>query len=565
MQHGILLDIVDIINYKIFKIMKVESICIVGGGSSGWMSAAALSKLFPQIEVALIESEISKPIGVGESTLGHFNRFLSRLELKDKDWMPHCNATYKTSIAFQNFRQGEGERFQYPFGKWDFDYYKNHLTVFFELQKQYGKELYPEEEFARFYNMNTFLADECKMADSIPSSNYNPSVDTAYHLDAELFGQYLRDHIAIPNGVTHLLGDVENVVKRPDGSIESLITTTGGIISADLYLDCTGFKSLLLEQHMGVEFISFNDQLFNDRALATQVPYNDRVNQMETYTDCVAMNCGWVWNIPLWHRVGTGYVYSSKYISDADAELEFREYLAGRYTPEVAQNCQLRPIKIKHGKHKVAWKKNVIGIGLSYGFLEPLESTGLMTTHENILCLTDILDRRDGFVSKIDVDTFNWKAEAPLTAMKNFVAIHYTLSQRQHNQYWKDATENIELMPVFEDSCPAALRASEGYVSLIQNPEAAYRNDDTQGFAYIMAGLGYNPVSKLLIDERQKLVDATGNIEGNIECNIELAHIAWQQDRKVMLQWVRNQSSHYEYLKDNIYETDEYISEKTVG
>ena len=112
---------------------------------------------------------------------------------------------------------------------------------------------------------------------------------------------------------------MQNVVKAPDGSIQSIMTTQGAIISADLFIDCTGFKSLLLEQHMGSEFISFDDVLFNDRALATQIPYTDRMNQMETYTDCVAMDAGWVWNIPLWHRVGTGYVYSSKYISDADA------------------------------------------------------------------------------------------------------------------------------------------------------------------------------------------------------------------------------------------------------
>lgn len=530
--------------------MKIESICIVGGGSSGWMSAALLSKSFPDIEICLIESEVSKPIGVGESTLGHFNRFLRRLGLDDDTWMPHCNATYKTSIAFKNFRDGKGERFQYPFGQWDIDdSYKGDLLSFFHLQSIHGEEVYPPEEFARFYNMNTYLADECKIVDDIPNSNYNPQTDTAYHLDADLFGKFLRDTIAIPNGVVHLKGDVENVVKRPDGSIESILTTEGGIVSADLFIDCTGFKSLLLEQHMGVEFVSFKNQLFNDRALATQIPYTDRVNQMETYTDCVAMDCGWVWNIPLWHRVGTGYVYSSKYISDADAEREFREYLSERYSSEVAKSAQLRPIRIKHGKHKKGWVKNVVGIGLSYGFLEPLESTGLMTTHENIIFLSDVLKRRGGFVSKVDRDSFNYKVDNALEVMKNFVSMHYFLSKRRDTQYWIDAVETVEIDPNYSQ-VQSTYEATGGYFNLLSSPDYVFKTADLVGITYIMAGLGYKPLSDFEIAEKYAGMNVS---------DIEYTHTMYQQDRKVMLEWVRKQKSHYEYLKENIYESDEYI------
>ena len=283
--------------------MKVESICIIGGGSCGWMSAAILSKEHPDKEICLIESEKTKPIGVGESTLGHFNRFLIRMGLKDDSWMPHCNATYKTSIAFKNFREGKGERFQYPFGKFDtVDWYCDNPVRFYELRAKYGKELYPPEEFARFANRSTWLAEECRMVDKeIPGSVWDERLDRAYHLDAELFGQYLKEHHCIPNGVVHLTGEVGNVIKRPDGSIQSIITDDGTSISADMFIDCTGFKSLILEQHMGSPVEDFHYKLFNDAALATQIPYVDREKQMETYTDCVGMNAGWVWNIPLWH------------------------------------------------------------------------------------------------------------------------------------------------------------------------------------------------------------------------------------------------------------------------
>jgi flavin-dependent dehydrogenase len=533
--------------------MRVESIVIVGGGSSGWMAAALLSNTFPDIEIALIESEIQKPIGVGESTLGHFNRFLRRLKLKDEDWMPECMATYKTSIAFKNFREGKGERFQYPFGNYDLVDYKNSVMDFFELQCEYGMEEYPPEEFAKYVNLNTLLADECRITDEIPGSSYNPSEDTAYHLDADLFGKYLRDRIAIPNGVVHLKGNVENVVKKPSGDIESIITDDGGIVSADLFVDCTGFKSLLLEQHMGSEFISFNDKLFNDRALATQIPYVDRKEEMETYTDCVAMNAGWVWNIPLWHRVGTGYVYSSKYISDVDAEDEFRRYLSERYSAQIAQNAQMRQIRIKHGKHKHAWVNNVVGVGLSFGFLEPLESTGLMTTHENLIMLCDTISRRQGFVSKFDIDSYNFSADNMIEGMKNFISIHYSLSQREDNNYWKDCVNTIDYsIPI--DAPLSTINACADIQSLLNSCENSFYNQERlEGSIYIAAGLGYRPINEHLWHERVDY-DTTGKLE-----DLKDIHARYKQDQQIMVDWVKKQPTHYQYLLEKIYGTDEFI------
>lgn len=540
--------------------MRVESICIVGGGSSGWMSAALLSKTFPDIEVALIEPEDSNPIGVGESTLGHFNRFLARLNLHDEDWMRECQATYKTSIAFKNFRERNEERFQYPFGGFDMTEFKDGIMRFFELQCQYGQEEYPPEEFARFANHNTYLAEECRITDEeIPFSNYSFKNDTAYHFDAALFGQYLKTNIAIPNGVTHLLGDVENVVKRPDGSIESIMTTTGGVVSADLFVDCTGFKSLLLEQHMGVEFHSYNDLLFNDRALATQIPYTEgkREQQMETYTDCVAMDHGWVWNIPLWHRVGTGYVYSSKYTTDDDAEREFREYLYFRYGPKIAEEAVMRPIKIKHGKHTKGWEKNVVGIGLSYGFLEPLESTGLMTTHENLIYLCDTLLRRNGIITKMDCDSYNYTVDQMIETMKNFVALHYSLSSREDNQYWSDCVNKMEFInPV--DSPLSTILGQSGIESLMNSVENSFFNEEKfAGFIYITAGQGYRPINPEIYKERSDI---------DRKSVVATIHEEYIRQRKFMLQWASEQPTHYQYLLEHIYGTDEYLQEKeTLG
>jgi tryptophan halogenase len=469
--------------------------------------------------------------------------------LEDDSWMPKCNATYKTSIAFKNFREGKGERFQYPFGKFDTDSeYCDNPIRFYELRAKYGKELYPPEEFARFVNKSTILAEDCRIADSIPGSRYDTMWDRAYHLDAELFGQYLREEHAIPNGVVHIKGDVGDVVKRPDGSIKSIIISDGTTISADLFIDCTGFKSLLLEQHMNVPFKPFEHKLFNDSALATQIPYVDREKQMETYTDCVGMNAGWVWNIPLWHRVGTGYCYSSKYINQCEAEVEFRKYLAVRYSPKIAHEAEFKPIKIKHGKHTEAWVKNVVGIGLSYGFVEPLESTGLMTTHENILLLSDFLERREGIVTRFDRDSYNGQVNNMIEAMSNFVSLHYSLSSREDNQYWRDVTENIDYVNMGKHlySEVDALANTWLLMNSVENTFAK-EHDEQAGSIYICAGHDYIPYGKSSYGEKVRGGFHTGGYD------IEEAHQQYQKDRAAMIEWSRRQPTHYEYLRDNIY------------
>ena len=236
--------------------------------------------------------------------------------------MPYCNATYKSSIAFKNFRTGEGERFQYPFGRIDRNDYRSDYMTFFELQVKYP-HLYPPEEFARFFNPNTILAEENKLTSDYISEemrNWNFGQDTAYHMDSHKFGEYLQKKFPEVKVYT---GNVINATRGETGDVITMNTDSGDRIMADLYIDCTGFKSLILENMMGSKFISFNDVLFNDTAWSAKVEYSDRVIQMDNYTDCVAMSNGWIWNIPLWDRVGMGYVFSKKYLDPDIAQAEF--------------------------------------------------------------------------------------------------------------------------------------------------------------------------------------------------------------------------------------------------
>ena len=527
--------------------MNVKTVTIVGGGSSGWMTAAALSKLCPFLKITLIESQKVKTVGVGESTLGHINKFLHMLDLKDEDWMAACNATYKNSIRFTNFREGKGESFEYPFAPgFDLTDKPAGLQSWNELAAVFPEEFGPES-FAEFYcTGNTMLAKYNKQTKDEQGAlrNFNFKYDTAYHMDAALFGNYLRDKIAIPNGVTHLRGDVHSYKKDKSGNITDIFTETGEILKADMWIDCTGFKSILLENWMGSQFVSFKNSLANDMAWACRLPYIDREREMHNVTDCHALDNGWVWNIPLWNRIGTGYVFSTRFVTPADAQKEFRAHLAVKHSPEIAEQAEMFQVNISHGKRRRAWVENVVGIGLSYGFVEPLESTGLLTTHENILKLVEILTRRNGFVSRIEKDGFNLAVDREVTTFKDFVAMHYAFSMRTDTPYWRWCTQINEYAP---DMMNDFIATHGGFANLIGNvTNNQVYPSDMQGAMYIAAGQGIRPES---LRSMIYYKDWTGL--KTQELNVTRRN--YEQYKDYVIEYVKNCPSHYEFLKENIY------------
>lgn len=527
--------------------MQIKTVTIVGGGSSGWMTAAALSKLCPHLDITLIESDGIGTVGVGESTLGHINKYLQLLDLKDEDWMSACNATYKNSIRFTNFRVNDGTHFEYPFsGGLDLTDKPNGMLAWSELATMFPDEFGPET-FAEFYvTGNTMLATYNKQSRNEQGvlRNYNFKYDTAYHLDAQLFGQYLKDKIAIPNGVKHLIGDVHSYKKDHLGNLAEILTADGRLLKSDLWIDCTGFKSILLEDWMGSQFMPFDKHLANDRAWACRLPYIDREREMHNVTDCHALNNGWVWNIPLWNRIGTGYVYSTRFITPEDAQREFREHLAKKHSPEIAENAQMFEIKIKHGKRRRAWVNNVVGVGLSYGFVEPLESTGLLTTHENIIKLVDTLNRRNGFVSNMEIEGFNFIVDREVTGFRDFVAMHYAYSQRRDTPYWRWCTERNNYCP---DMMGDFMMQHGGWANYIGNIVGGNTYPaDMIGAMFIGAGLGMKSIStKELILYKEELTNKREEINHTKRM--------YEQYRNFVEEYVKGLPSHYQYLKDNIY------------
>lgn len=526
----------------------VRSILVVGGGSSGWMTAAAVCRQLPNVKVTLVESPNVPTIGVGESTIGHINEFMAFIRLKDEDWMAACNATYKTSIKFIDFRENPTETphvFHYPFGIFDFTDKPHGLMEWF-INRAINPEIDPYT-FATFNHDSIIMTDAVKMTKNQDRRlrGFEFDQDTAYHMDATLFGNYLRDHVCKPAGLTHILADVTEVLADDNGVTG--VVTNNGTLTADLYIDCTGFKSLLLEGAMNVPFVSFHDTLLNDRAIATVIPYIDIEREMECVTSCTAKEAGWVWNIPLWNRIGTGYVYSSKFATEEQASEQFRQHLKSNRMvcpdSDRAEQAEFRHIKIKHGVHKRAWEKNVVGIGLSNGFIEPLESTGLMLTHEGIIKMINTLKMRNGRVTQFDVDAFNFAFQDQIMGFKDFISQHYALSMRNDTPYWQHVSENTTYSPTMSDYNIAPTSYAD--LAFRHHRTRMYGNE-MSGIVYIAAGMGYNPIDinrVLFMNKKYKE-------------ELSLATDAWdlwEKHRDQVISYVDQLPSHYQFLKDTIY------------
>ena len=418
--------------------MSINKIVVVGGGSSGWMTAATLIRTFPEKDISVIESKDVPIVGVGESTLGGIKRWTRYIGLDEHDFFAHTDASYKMSIKFTDFYKKDAGAFHYPFGRPMIDGDRN---PFIDWHNK--KYFYPDTPITDFvdclfpsaalFNNNKFALNEFGDFD-----NYNPAKDVAYHFDAVKFGAWLRDRYCIPRGVKHIQATVIDIDVNENG-INYLKLDNGFDIKADLFVDSTGFKSILMNK-LGAEFESYEEMLPNNRAWATRMPYKDKDKELEPFTNSTALGNGWSWNIPLWSRLGTGYVYSDKFISPEEALEEFKQYLCSNKmivprTREEVDQMEFKDIQFRVGIFKETFIKNTVAIGLAAGFIEPLESNGLYSVHEFLFKLIDILQRND--ISQFDRDMYNVAVRTMFDGFTKFVAMHYSLSHRDDTEYWK--------------------------------------------------------------------------------------------------------------------------------
>ena len=525
--------------------ITLNKIVIVGGGSAGWMSAATMIRKFSNKEIIVIESPDYPIIGVGESTIGGIRGWTNWIGVDEKDFMPSTDAVYKVSIKFTDFYKKDAGGFHYPFGMPMTD------GTMYGINDWYIKKAkYPEtkvEDYARMFFPALTLAEKNKISfnDNKKLGNFKFNRDTAYHFDATKFGQWLKNNYCIPRGVTVIPKTVESVNTNEDG-IESLVLTDGTLVTADLFIDCTGFKSMLLEGALEEPWDDFGHMLPNNSAWATRIPYTDKEKEMEPYTNCTAINNGWVWNIPSWERIGTGYVFSDKYVSKEKALEEFKQHLKSDkmtiHDPNRdVESYDYKFIKFKTGIHQRTFVKNVVAIGFAAGFIEPLESNGLFTVHEFLLKLVKTLERET--VTQWDRDAYNFATRVQYLGFKEFIAEHYAMTNRDDTQYWKDIT-NKEFQPKVARLEPSLVI---GFNALADIQINSKEHDRSMGLHCISTGLNYFPINKDTLEMWSSYDenDYMNQIEKTISMWDLYQHI-WQEE-------ANESPTMYQWLLENIY------------
>ncbi len=405
----------------------ITKIVIVGGGTAGWMTAAPLSqRLGKSCVIDLVESPEIGTIGVGEATLPTIRYYNRSLGIDGADFVKKTQASFKLGIAFKDWGH-IGNRFFHGFG--DFGpSIENRSPYMHWLRLKQADPGFPSYED---WSVATVLAHNNRFT---PPSGDRPSAGNAYsfgyHFDAGLYAAYLRDY-AMARGVNRIEAKIVDVELRPeDGFIAAVRLEDGRRIEGDLFVDCSGFRGLLIEGAMKAGFADWSDQLLCDSALAVPCA---RVEPLTPYTTSTAKSAGWMWRIPLQHRTGNGHVYSSHFMTDADAERILLEGLDGKAldTP--------RQLRFKTGRRKRAWIKNCVAIGLSGGFIEPLESTAIRLIESGVGGLIQYFPDMD-FRPRL-ADEFNRLTAFQYESIRDFVVMHYKLTHRDDSEFWRHCAQ----------------------------------------------------------------------------------------------------------------------------
>ena len=516
--------------------MKNNNIVIVGGGSSGWMTATTLLSQFPNKKITLIESPNIATVGVGESTLGSINRWCELVGIKDTDFLTHVDGTIKLSIQFENFYRKDSGKFHYPFGK---PFVEGNVADLNDWH--FKKMLYPEtpvSDYAECIYPQMALVAQNKLDKNedgkLPYFEFLK--DAAYQFDAAKFGLWLKEHYCLPKGLNHILSEVKEIPLNEDG-IEHLILDDGRKITADLFIDCTGFASVLMDKTLLEPFIFYSDMLPNNSAWSTKIPYKDKSKEIVTYTNCSAIDTGWVWSIPLWSRMGSGYVYSDEFVMDDDALIEFQEHIG------CGDELDYKNTKMRIGIHNRLWVKNVVAIGLSAGFIEPLESTGLQLTHDSLFHLVRVLQREHS--NQFDRDQFTAVCKAEFRETAEFVAMHFALSQRDDTEYWRHWT-NKTVAPDLVNQTFAPY--TNGYSKCVSDVHRQNHHELLGGMHCIGTGMHWWPTDKpcIIWSEGYGDIDFKASF-GDAVRNLVNRKLKWREA-------VHECPTPYEFLKENYYD-----------
>ena len=461
---------------------KDFKIIITGGGTAGWLSAAFLSQQLPissgrNIQITVIEASDIPTVGVGEATVPSLRETLAACGIPEIDFLRSCGATFKHGIKFVNWRETPqdkvGESYFHPFGA--------PLQVGSVSPLRAWSQLPPETRgnIADLFSVQSEMAETGRAPKHMKDRPYDGALSYAYHLDAGKFAEYLKQRFRA-QGVNHIIGKVAKVDVQPDSdNISSLEMEDGTTHSADLYIDCTGFAARLINADKQNEFIDKTDVLFVDRAVTTRLPTKG-ISSINGYTTCTAQSAGWIWDIVLQNRRGVGHVYSSKHIDDTQAKSELASYLKCD-----EDELETRKLNMRIGYHQQQWRGNCVAIGLSSGFLEPLESTGIYLTEMANWALVDLLPR---FMAGGNPQTqYSQAMSHHYENIVDFLKLHYAISGRRDSDFWRD-NANTNSWP---DSLKHYLESWKNDVPSVYDFDRSIQCFSATNYQFVLYGMGW--------------------------------------------------------------------------
>jgi flavin-dependent dehydrogenase len=431
---------------------KVNRIVIVGGGTAGWLSAGIIAaehaaspdalENSADTQVYLIESPDIPTIGVGEGTWPSMRGTLRKMGLSETDFFRECSASFKQGTEFHGWTHGGNDTYVHPFTV-PHNYSETNLAPHWQAVRdkiKFADAVCPQSHL--------FASQLAPKQISTPEFAFN--VNYGYHLDAGKFANFLHKHCVEKLGVVHVSANMTAINSKENGDIASISTDSQGDIEGDLFIDCTGSRALLLGEHFKVPLVSKNNYLFNNSALAAQVPYQNDNDPIQSCTLSTAQSAGWIWDIGLPTRRGIGHVYSSDHNSEDNAHKELISYIASTAGDNAAREATVRKITFDPGHRAEFWHKNCVAIGMSAGFIEPLEASALVLVELSAGMIADQLPANRQVMDLV-AKRFNKKFLYRWERIIDFLKLHYILTQRKDSDYWKENCEAPSIPDSLQD------------------------------------------------------------------------------------------------------------------
>ncbi|WP_111642562.1 tryptophan halogenase family protein [Marinimicrobium alkaliphilum] len=413
----------------------ITSVVIVGGGTAGWITAGTIaaqhqSNTDAGLRVSLVESPDIKPIGVGEGTWPTMRTTLRKMGISETDFIRECDVGFKQGAKFAKWVTGADDDFYYHPLVLPQGFMHGNLAPYWQTNGH-------DKSFSAAVCYQEALCENGLAPKSIATPEYEAVANYAYHLNAGKFSEFLKKHCLEKLGVNYTCDNVTRVISKDNGDIAAVDTQASGEIKGDLFIDCTGFHGLLIDKHYQVPFIDKSDVLFVDSALAAQVPYSSEDDPIASHTISTGQAAGWIWDIGLQSRRGVGHVYSSRHTDEERAAEALTRYIAQSVGEARAKELSFRKIPIRPGHRQVFWQNNCVAVGLSAGFLEPLEASALVLVELSAEMISEQMptcrEAMDTIAKRFN-QTFRYRWDRII----DFLKLHYILTQRTDNDFWID-------------------------------------------------------------------------------------------------------------------------------